>query len=104
MNKVPSNQLSFDDYLAKHRWCGKHRCMDCRCGRKRQEIDEQILLVMRQRASGRVAVSSEWIAIQLLIEYGIERTGRTVRYALMRMRDAGKVIQAGSKGEYRIAH
>lgn len=93
-----------DDYLAQHKWCSRHRRMDCTCGRKRQEIEEQILLVMRQQASGRVAVSSEWIAIQLLIDYGIDRTGRTVRYTLTRMREAGKVIQSGSKGEYRIAH
>ena len=106
MKKIPPNQLSFDDYLARHRWCGKHRRLDCNCGRKRQdfrELEEAIIQVMRYRASGRVAVSSEWIAIQLLIDYGIDRTGRSVRYQLSRMRDAGKVIQAGNRGEYKIA-
>lgn len=102
-------QLSFDDWLHNRRWCGKHRRHDCPCGRKpnpqqTQSFESAILAVMQLRAGGRVPVSSQWIAIQLLIEYDIDRTRRTVLYHLKAMETRGVVVKAGCCGEYKLVN
>lgn len=96
-------QLSFDDWLQNQpQTLPQHRR-----GRKadvayRQSIEAQIIGVMRLRANGRVCVSSNWIAIQLLVEHGIDRTGRMIRYHLKRMEQAGLVVAEGNRGGYRL--
>lgn len=93
-------QLSFEDWLSNQRWCNKHHRHNCPCGRKpnpqfHASFESQIIAVMRLYADGRVPVSSQWIAIQLLIEYGIERTERTVRNHLHTMAKKGDVVFHG---------
>jgi hypothetical protein len=105
---IPAGQLSLDDYLARHKWCNRHRRLDCRCGHKpkagyRAAIDSKILDVMRLRANGRVAVSSEWISIQLLIEHEIDITSRAIRDHLKAMATRGFVIKEGYCGGYKLA-
>jgi hypothetical protein len=105
----PPNQLTLDDYLAQHKWCKNPRHIhrkDCRCGRTPQDfsdLEEKIMSVMHYQASGRIPVSPVWISIQLLIDFNIDLTERTIRNHMHRMADSGKVARAGYRAGYRLA-
>jgi hypothetical protein len=104
--QIPDNQLSLDEYLARHKWCARHRRLDCKCGRTPQDFSDfeaLILRVMRYKASGRAPVTPMWISIQLLIEYGIDLTDRTIRNHMRRMMQQGKVVHVGHLSGYRLA-
>lgn len=110
MKSAPPNQLSLDDYLAQHKWCKNPRhmvhCKDCKCGRTPQDfsdLEEKIMRVMRYQASGRSPVLPAWISIQLLIDFNIDLTERTIRNHMHRMADRGKVVRAGYRAGYRLA-
>jgi DNA-binding transcriptional ArsR family regulator len=103
---VPINQLSLDAYLAQHKWCVRHRRLDCRCGRTHKDFSDfeaLILQVMCYRAAGRVPATVTWISIQLLIEYGINLTERTIRNHMYRLTEKGKVIHVGWGLGYQLA-
>lgn len=106
---IPANQLSLDDYLTQHKWCRNPRHIhrkDCKCGRTPQDfsdLEEKIMCVMRYQCSGRSPVSPVWISIQLLIDFDIDLTERTIRNHMHRMADRGKVVREGYRAGYRLA-
>lgn len=101
-------QLSWLDMLEKGPWCNRHYRYGCRCGRKPetsrlQSIRNLIVDVMRQRAGGRVPVSSTWIHIRLMTTHGIERSVRSIQRDLQALSHQGHVTQTGPRGEYQLS-